>query len=302
MEILDVKKDYSVRRNNYSLGVHEYSDGNAVATKINKNDPVFFDLIESPLYYKDENGNMSVSNRSGIIDGRNGELLYSGSSYIPLRNIDIVESINRYAPDYKLKDTRNYGNKKFVFNYINDNVSFTVNGLEASQRIKISNSYNGTQSLMVEMGFYIKICSNGAVIGHDIIKSKYRHIESNMLDFNDIINNGFNIDKNIVNYLSSKDFNADDNEVKKKFELLTEGLSDKTDTDGNIIYNKIKLLLHDKFVAEQRLYKNNEFALFMASTWLATNGHKYYFSADYMYNIEKKITSVFFDDYEVVDG
>jgi len=248
--------------------------------------------IES-LGWIDENGMFRGSGMRAFMDARDNKILYAGASYEPVLNSQIVDAIEPLLENgFNTKDVRSYYGKKFEINLINENYGITINEHQAHLRMKIVNSYDGSQRLSVRMGAYIQVCSNGLCVGdyYDIVHKHTREIE-----LNDMLLEVFENKKELImNKLDNYHFGEIKTPVKDIFKQITGKLKDSKNKNNEIIHNKTKVIINELFVKQREIY-GDQFGLFMAATDVATHGHKYGIPIMDQLTLENDIAKVYFN-------
>jgi len=247
--------------------------------------------VEMKKIYYDDGGFYMNTDYKGLIREDTGEVLYVGKEYSPIRNREIVEAMTPLFNDgFMLKDVRVYQDRKFQINLWNPDETLEINGQQAYLRATFGNSYDGSQSFVAALGAYIQVCSNGLTVGKGFALRKKHTGLSDLSSF--MLESVHNRHK-VIEKITSKDWdNHDQVKIMKLFDRITKGLPDGKDNKPN----SVKVLLNQKFREEMQLYDNLEFALFMATTNLATHGHLLGVSPSYQMELETQASNVFFNN------
>lgn len=240
-----------------------------------------FDIENKPLYLDGVE-----TDYNALIKKDTRDILYVGKGYGPLANSDVLDRIfTTFGNDYQLIRITNYNDRRFEFIYENDNGSLKVGPEEGKSTIIVKNSYDGSTSLSIFAGMYIKICGNGAIglQGHSIVRKHTKNIPNwyniELPDFNTIT---------IKNRMSENNFSiTDEKEILSMFEKLTSDIP----KPKNSIHPSI-MLLNRKFQEYNADYNMPEFSLFMAATWVTTYGQDNSVPYSYIKSIERQVSKL----------
>ena len=244
--------------------------------------------------YCDNDGTYHESATNGFFDKRTNDLLYAGPQYVPTKNEEIVDNLKPlFNNGFKVHNVINHRDRKFEINLINPEVEMMMGSEKAHYRCLITNSYDGTSKLSLELGAYVFICSNGLKIsyGKDI-SLKLKHTQDH--NFGELM---LDTSAESIEYvrgaLSEKVWDLPGVDAKSQFKALTAGIKDKKDEYGKNVPSKAKRILDNRFQIECEKYQV-EFALFMAATYLTTHGYKLGLSMASRNSIDKVVEKVFF--------
>jgi len=243
-----------------------------------------------------------LMNAAGIHSGYKGlfrtdtnECLYAGKEYIPIDNNDIVDALESLAnKGYEYSRIERYGNSKFIMEMTNFDEYHMVNNQKINPKIKVINSYDGSNSLFMAMGAYICACENGLVVGQ-AITYKRRHTQG-ILDksLQEFFLEGYEkMYDSSMNILINKSWDNTDKMIEEKWKSLIEPFV-KGKEEG--VVPPIVQMLKNRFIYESNLYDNKEFSLMMASTWISTHGYKQGISFNNQKILNDQVTKIFFGD------
>lgn len=256
----------------------------------NKNlESACFDVVSKDLYYFNDDANgiqRPVStDRIAIVkpndDG--GQVLYTPTNtYKLVHNKDIVAGLSTLTEwGFTPVKVRNINNKRFMFDMMYDS-ELTLNTQPCFIRVQVTNSYDGSTRLGLNFGVFIKVCSNGLIVNLNDAKLDLSYKHTSMLP-NNIADFVYEKTKISLDYLEYKvrhvKFDADDQTVVAKFEKLKnmfyqskKGVNPVVETILSRTAHEMKVNYEDGFVP------NEEFALFMAITNMATHADQYMLS------------------------
>lgn len=268
-------------------------EANVISTNIISSfDEICFPTRVESLGFIDENGEYQDAGRTAFIDARDNKALYVGNEYKPTLNVELYQSVLPLLSNgYELEDVRNYSNRKFEINLANQNYKININGLDAALRLKITNSYDGSTRLSMRFGAYIQVCGNGLCIGN-FFDVKRKHTQSN--DLSNMLTGIANTNAPLVARFLNEYKLTDDTDVVRLFKVLTAGMPDVKDKEGNVLRQaKGKIMLNDSYIKHTHTYPP-PMALLMAATDLSTHGYKYGLSVTDQQKLEEAIPQTFF--------
>lgn len=251
----------------------------------------FFPVAQKPLFYYDAANIAQQSGQKALMALDTHEILYIGSEYSPVLNKDVYETLTELEQyGWQADNVRTLNRRVFTFSYINPNITLNICGQPCLARIVVTNSYDGSHALKVHVGAYIKVCSNGLVIGKGV-EYKKKHI-SGIGDFKEVLQNiGHKGFKETVEKAESKEWEYEDvTKLQNIWKQLTKPYPNATNGKPN----KMIYALNQRFAEEQRLGYKGEFAMLMAATHLVTH-EAHLYSGNYMLQLEKDIPKVFFN-------
>jgi len=208
--------------------------------------------------------------------------------YNLIPNKDIIERLEVFFnKGYGVERTTNYDDKEFSIHMIKDELISIGNFTEAKPQIKIVNSYDGTSSLRLEFGVYILVCGNGAYRGVKASISK-KHIGN--WSFSEWLESAEFEAKYMANLekFGYKTWENTGEAIMDMFKDLTKGIPATSKGGATVLQ-----LINDKYEKELLRFGNEEFALFMAVTDIATHGQDYGVAPSYQLALEDKIPATF---------
>lgn len=252
---------------------------------------VVFPVEMKPLHFIDDMGDQIETAHKALVDTRNEDILYVGTGYSPIKNETILEALIPILDSgFKFQDIRVTNRRRFEFNLVHREKTFTIHNEEAYLRLKITNSYDGSSALQAIFGAYIQICSNGATAGKASIL-KMVHKGSASTDISHALASFTEGQTRVMELFQRKEWTVQEPEqLSRMLDTLTKDIPDL----ANRLPHPTKALINSKFIEEHEVYPQNpEFALFMAATDIATHGHKIGVPYTYQQSVDAKIATVF---------
>jgi hypothetical protein len=233
---------------------------------------IFFPIVQKPLYIDSPSNVMSeVSTHQALVknDEYNPEVLYIGKDYTPVHNISLyplIEDIKELG--YELSNVLSFNDRYFEINLKSQALDFQINGMDAFGRVKIINSYDSSAAFSISAGAYVQVCSNGLCVGKGIGKETRKHtgdnddwLEPTLTRFKEVVQKSAGV---IAARQWNKDITKD--EIQKLFNSATKFLP----TTPKKMHH-VQELIYDKYLEEEKVYNNPEFALFMAISYYGTH-------------------------------
>jgi len=241
-------------------------------------------------------GSFKDVDRIGVLRMDREEMLYVGSSnYKLVKNEDIVLALEPlYQAGYEQVKVRSIHGKRFMFELQTEVFDdLTINGFPCRSRIRICNSYDGSTALTLQFGVYIKICGNGLCVDPDVfvgnVDLRYKHGSSTPSNITNWIHNSTIAAMPFVrNAISSYIF--PDGPCDANLQRIAKMIP--TPSKGKI-HPVIETLISATKSSMGEYESNENFALFMALTNMATYPDRYAIAPSYVELLEEAATSLF---------
>lgn len=113
-------------------------------------------------------------------------LIYKSTSdkYRTVDSQDLINTTERVLNEHGLEYSRSIGGTvrgfkgtKHVIKYTIENNELTIKGDKLKPTINFLNSYNGESALMIRVGFFRLICSNGLIVGQSFYSDRLVHVK-----------------------------------------------------------------------------------------------------------------------------
>lgn len=261
---------------------------------------VCFNVRKEPLCYHNQEGNLNViDNNIAIVrtknDGTDEILNLASSSYNLVQNSSIVEgleSLRQYG--FEPHKVRNINNKKFMFEMRREEDLY-INNQPCLMRVQITNSYDGSTKLGLNFGVFIKVCSNGLIVNLNDAKLDlaYKHSSIVPSDISNFVYSKTIQAKDYLNYkLRNINFDNDPSDVERKFDKLKSMFYKPQKQENNPVIDAVLNRTAHEMEALKEYGVNEEFALFMAITNMATHADKYMLSSANAMKLEQAATEL----------
>lgn len=264
-------------------------------------DSLLFPVSSVPLYWNNNGINTVVPEEykeagyTGVLDVNRNVILYAGKDYSIIRNSEIIEALEpAFAQGYRLVRVRNFNNTKFQIDLENKDVTGAITvgdrTFDVTGRIRICNSYDGSLAFGMQMGFWIQVCSNGAIAG-DMLAYKKKHSTGNGCV--EHIESGIRLLTNDALSKSTSKLNkmwtiTDPAQIQGMFKQLVDGIPDPKDG-----MHPVKVSLLNRITIENNTYQNDVFAMYMAVTNMTTFPSQYGLAPSYLQRLETNTAKVF---------
>lgn len=226
------------------------------------------------------------------------EVLYVGKGYVPVHNEDIAIALDVFEREgYTLNKVYAESGKKFMIEMVNNDMSVMINErYEAKPRIMVKNSYDGSQSLTIQYGVYIQICSNGLTAGtQNTLRFKHtKHVED--INLEEIFQRGLDYSKNVFKAMSRKEWVVSNQPNSPEYDYLVARWKelikpfDKGQKEAPIVADIVRQIQVEKNEGRQ-----GEFAMMMGATHVATHRASEY-SHNQIRALNEQIGKVFLNE------
>lgn len=145
---------------------------------------IFPEIIEQPIFWGSNDLFQSIDKYKAIVDKNTGKLFSIVSqNYKPIKHQEAIAQMEKAienAPDlgrYSVEtDFLNSGGRmRRVYRFTDQSIEIRKYDF-VNPELQLYNSFDATWPLIVILGAYRRICSNGLVIGQEYFKLKKRHV------------------------------------------------------------------------------------------------------------------------------
>jgi len=255
-------------------------------------DNINFDIVDLPLIAKHDGVELSTGQKA-IVRVDNGKILgIHSNSYNLIKNTDLADKLKPFSQQgYEIERLTNYEDKKFKIELVDRDKQMIVADHLVHPRIVVENSYDGSIPLKASAGYYVQVCSNGAIVGNKFYNINHKHNSK-------FVNNFEMFDSDYV-FEMLENFSLkvwrpslSNSEYDDMIKEICKGIPKPTDKPS-----MTELLLNKQYYDESRIIKHqDEFAMFMAATNLSTHGYKQGIPYSYMRIMDKNISEIFLNN------
>ena len=146
-------------------------------------DDIFFPVVKTPLYYDAAGmGLTKIPHRVGIMREDSEEILHVASSdYSIVLHEEVVdkarETLTKLGLEFKEELAATSNGARLHAQFIIPSVEVDIGkGDTVSLRGIFGNSYNGTKSVVFDLGGYRLVCLNGMVVGKSLFRTRRKHV------------------------------------------------------------------------------------------------------------------------------
>lgn len=266
----------------------------------NQLNDICFPVATVPLFWNQNNINdlapeeFKDAGHMGVLDVNNNNILYAGKEYSIIKNHEIIEVLET-LDGFNVTRVRNFNNTKFQIDLENRSITSTIkvrdNEYDVHARVRINNSYDGSLAFGMQIGCYIQICSNGAILG-DALNIKRKHVNLDIAHIQEQIESGVLAisDVTLGKHISklNKYWDTPDDKLESMFKGIIRGIPDPKNG-----LHPLKSQLMSQCTVENSKYHNGAFALFMAVTNMTTFPSQYNIAPSYLMQLERNTMEVF---------
>lgn len=254
---------------------------------------ITFPVVRKELMYLDHTGTYASSGQNVIIRSDTNDIIATCTNkYHLIPNEDIINALADISVGgLHLHRYRNILDRRFRIELRGDfPAPIEINGYPVVSRVSISNSYDGTERLSINIGCYIQVCGNGMLANHNWlpqVKLKVRHLTS----AENILDGVAEIYENNIGIVGRKfaELNFSNDPCDDKLERIAKKFPVKQGVHPVVQ----QIITKTKATMNQYQIGNENFALMMALTNLSTYPDENSVPASYVEIIEDCVTDLF---------